>query len=116
MRIWRKKTVRYVLDGWRASEHASLTPASFNLTAAIVTVWAAHAAKRRHLSPYAVNPFAVLEVERSPVEGAKPIGPLTPEQERSLLQGLLCTFRTAWRSTASSSSCWRTSARASCIG
>ncbi len=45
-----------------------------------------YAAKRRHLSAYAENPFIVIEVDRMPVEDAKPIVLLTPEQERRFLE------------------------------
>ena len=39
-----------------------------------------YAAKRRHLPPYAENPFAVLEVDRMPVETARRIELLTDDQ------------------------------------
>lgn len=44
------------------------------------------AARRRHLPPYADNPFTVIEVDRIPVEDAKPIELLGAEQERQLLE------------------------------
>ncbi len=44
-----------------------------------------HAAKRRHLPPYADNPFAAIEVDRIPVETARPVELLTPSQERAFL-------------------------------
>ncbi len=43
------------------------------------------AAKRRHLSPYADNPFAALHLDRIPVENSRPVALLTPEQERAFL-------------------------------
>lgn len=46
----------------------------------------AFAAKRRHLSPYADNPFSSLDLDRMPVEDARPIVILSSEQERALLQ------------------------------
>jgi len=46
----------------------------------------AFAAKRRHLSPYAENPFSSLDLDRMPVEDARPIVILSSEQERGLLQ------------------------------
>jgi integrase len=45
-----------------------------------------YAARRRHLSPYAENPFAGLEIERIPIEQARPITLFTAEQERSFLE------------------------------
>lgn len=45
-----------------------------------------YAAKRRHLSAYAENPFIVIEVDRMPVEDSKPIVLLTAEQERQFLE------------------------------
>jgi integrase len=45
-----------------------------------------YAAKRRHLSAYAENPFIVIEVDRMPVEDAKPIVLLTAEQEKQFLE------------------------------
>jgi integrase len=46
----------------------------------------AFAAKRRHLSPYAENPFSSLDLDRMPVEDARPIVILSSEQERALLK------------------------------
>jgi len=45
-----------------------------------------YAGKRRHLPPYAENPFATLEIDRIPVQQARPILLFTSEQERSFLQ------------------------------
>lgn len=45
-----------------------------------------YAAKRRHLSAYAQNPFSIIEVDRMPVEDAKPIVLLTAEQEKQFLE------------------------------
>jgi integrase len=59
------KGVRYVLECCRAL---------FN-----------YAAKRRHLPPYADNPFAAIEVDRIPIETARPVELLTPSQERAFL-------------------------------
>ncbi len=59
------KGVRYVLECCRAL---------FN-----------HAARRRHLPPYVENPFAAVEIDRIPVETARVIELLTPEQERAFL-------------------------------
>ncbi|MDB5306174.1 MAG: hypothetical protein JWO38_376 [Gemmataceae bacterium] len=60
------KGVRYVLECCRAL---------FN-----------YAAKRRHLSPYADNPFSTLEIDRIPVETARVVELLTPNQERTFLE------------------------------
>jgi integrase len=46
----------------------------------------AFAAKRRHLPPYADNPFSALEVDRIPVERARPVVLLTADQERAFLE------------------------------
>jgi len=45
-----------------------------------------YAAKRRHLSAYAENPFMVIEVDRMPVEDSKPIVLLTAEEEKQFLE------------------------------
>lgn len=45
-----------------------------------------YAGKRRHLPPYAENPFAALETDRIPVEHARPVHVFTPEQEAAFLQ------------------------------
>lgn len=45
-----------------------------------------YALKRRHLSPYAENPFSALQIERIPVESARPIALFTSEQERLFLE------------------------------
>lgn len=44
------------------------------------------AARRRHLPPYAENPFRELEIDRIPVEQARPITLLTAKQERAFLE------------------------------
>jgi integrase len=44
-----------------------------------------YAARRRHLPPYTENPFATIEIDRIPVETARPVELLTPEQERAFL-------------------------------
>lgn len=59
------KGVRYVLECCRAL---------FNF-----------AARHRHLSPYAENPFRVLEIDRIPIEEMRPIELFTSEQERAFL-------------------------------
>ncbi len=45
-----------------------------------------YAGKRRHLPPYAENPFSAIEIDRIPVENAKAIVLLTAEQERQFLE------------------------------
>lgn len=45
-----------------------------------------YAARRRHLPPYAENPFTAIEVDRIPIEQSKPIVLLTPEQEVNFLE------------------------------
>jgi integrase len=45
-----------------------------------------YAARRRHLSPYAENPFSVLEIERIPVQEVRPVILLSAEQEQAFLQ------------------------------
>jgi hypothetical protein len=42
----------------------------------------AYAARRRHLSAYAENPFTQIGIDQVPVEQARPIILFTPEQER----------------------------------
>ena len=44
------------------------------------------AIKRRHLPPYASNPFHVLEIDRIPIEQARPITLFTAEQERAFFE------------------------------
>lgn len=45
-----------------------------------------YAARRRHLSPYAENPFATLEIERVPIGVSRPITLFSPTQERAFLE------------------------------
>ncbi len=45
-----------------------------------------YASKHRHLSPYAENPFGGVGISRMPVEDAKPIRLLTPDEERRFLE------------------------------
>jgi integrase len=45
-----------------------------------------HAARRRHLPPYSENPFSVIEIDRIPVETARSIVLLTPDQEKAFLK------------------------------
>jgi integrase len=44
------------------------------------------AAKHRHLSPYAENPFHALGIDRIPVERARPVELFTRDQERAFLE------------------------------
>ena len=60
-RLLRDKGIVFVLESCRAM---------FN-----------YAAKHRHLPPYHENPFAQIDIERIPIEDAKPIEPFTPKQE-----------------------------------
>jgi integrase len=46
----------------------------------------AFAARRRHLPPYADNPFAALEVDRIPIDRARPVHIFTADQERVFLE------------------------------
>lgn len=45
-----------------------------------------YAAKRRHLPPYAENPFSAMEIERIPIQETRPIALFTEEQERRFLE------------------------------
>ncbi len=65
-RLLMDKGLRYILECCRAM---------FN-----------YAAKRRHLSPYAENPFRTLEIDRIPIEHARPIELFTPDQEKAFLE------------------------------
>lgn len=44
------------------------------------------AARHRHLSPYADNPFRLLDIDRIPIENSRPITLFTAEQESAFLQ------------------------------
>jgi integrase len=44
------------------------------------------AAKRRHLPPYSENPFTVLEIDRIPVETARPVLLMDARQEEDFLR------------------------------
>lgn len=45
-----------------------------------------YAARQRHLSPYAENPFRMIEVSRIPIEDAKPVTVFNEDQERRFLE------------------------------
>ncbi|WP_417384565.1 tyrosine-type recombinase/integrase [Gimesia sp.] len=45
-----------------------------------------YAIKRRHLSPYAENPFSSLDLDRIPIENAKVISIFSPDQEKKFLE------------------------------
>ena len=45
-----------------------------------------YAQRNRHLSPYAENPFRMIEIGRMPVEDFRPIVIFTEEQERKFLE------------------------------
>jgi integrase len=45
-----------------------------------------YASRHRHLSPYGANPFAAIEIDRMPVEDAKPVVLFTAEQEEQFLR------------------------------
>jgi integrase len=44
------------------------------------------AVKRRHLSPYAENPFAILQLDRIPIEDHRPVVLFSSDQERQFLE------------------------------
>lgn len=44
------------------------------------------AMKRRHLSPYAENPFTAIEIDRIPIDDAKPVTLLSADQEKRFLE------------------------------
>jgi integrase len=45
-----------------------------------------YAAKQRHLSPYAENPFRILDIDRIPLEEVRPITLFTAAQEQTFLE------------------------------
>ena len=45
-----------------------------------------YAMKRRHLSPYAENPFSELDLDRIPIENSKPVVIFTADQEQKFLE------------------------------
>ncbi|MCH9775051.1 MAG: tyrosine-type recombinase/integrase [Planctomycetes bacterium] len=45
-----------------------------------------YAIKRRHLSPYAENPFSALDLDRIPIENSKVISIFSPDQEKAFLE------------------------------
>ncbi|MEX1224046.1 MAG: tyrosine-type recombinase/integrase, partial [Pirellulales bacterium] len=45
-----------------------------------------YAQRHRHLSPYAENPFRMIEIGRIPIEDAKPVIAFDADQERRLLE------------------------------
>lgn len=45
-----------------------------------------YAIKRRHLSPYAENPFSSLDLDRIPIENAKAVSIFSPDQEKTFLE------------------------------
>ncbi len=44
------------------------------------------AMKRRHLSPYAENPFSVIDLDRIPVENRRPISVFSADEERQFFE------------------------------
>ncbi len=44
------------------------------------------AMKRRHLSPYAENPFSVIDLDRIPVENRRPISVFSADEERNFFE------------------------------
>lgn len=65
-RTLRDKGLRYILEVSRSMFH--------------------FAAQRRHLQPYADNPFTALHIEKIPIEDSKPIELFSRDQERDFLQ------------------------------
>jgi len=45
-----------------------------------------YAIKRRHLSPYAENPFSCIDLDRIPIENAKAVSIFSPDQEKAFLE------------------------------
>ncbi len=64
----RDKGLRYILEVCRSMFH--------------------FAARRRHLPPYADNPFTTLQIDKMPTEDSKPIELFNAEQERQFLEAV----------------------------
>lgn len=67
------RTLKVAPNGHQNSAKRSLRDKGIKFILECCRTMFNYAIKRRHLPPYAENPFAVAEIERLPVEDAKPI-------------------------------------------
>jgi integrase len=80
------RTIEVAPNGHRHSEKRRLLDKGVTFIVECCRTLFMYAAKRRHLSAYAENPFTVIDASSIPVEDAKPIVLFTPEQERAFLE------------------------------
>lgn len=79
------RTVEVSPNGHRNSQRRRLMDQGVKYVLHCCATLFNYAAKHRHLPPYSPNPFAALEIDRMPVEDAKPILLFDAEQERRFL-------------------------------
>ena len=80
------RSIRVAPNGHENSQKRPLLDKGVRFILATCRSMFAFASKRRHLSPYAENPFGALDLDRIPIENMKPIVILTPEQEQAFLE------------------------------
>ena len=80
------RSIRVAPNGHENSQKRPLLDKGVRFILATCRSMFAFAARRRHLSPYAENPFGALDLDRIPIENMKPIVILTPEQEQAFLE------------------------------
>lgn len=80
------RTVQVAPNGHRNARKRTLMDKGVKYILETCRALFTYACKRRHLSPYAENPFAALELGRIPVEDARPLILFTADQERAFLE------------------------------
>jgi integrase len=80
------RTIQVAPNGHENSQRRPLLDKGIKFILCCCRTMFNYAMKRRHLSPYSENPFSELDVDRIPIENAKPVIIFTPELERRFLE------------------------------
>ena len=80
------RTIQVAPNGHANSEKRSLLDKGIKFILETCRAMFNFAMKRRHLSPYAENPFSVIDLDRIPVEHRRPIVVFSSDEERQFFQ------------------------------
>lgn len=80
------RTLNVAPNGHRNASKRRLRDKGIKFILEICSTLFNYAARRRHLPPYCENPFQTIEINRIPVEDAKPIVVFSADEERRLLE------------------------------
>ncbi|MBN70824.1 MAG: hypothetical protein CME32_16275, partial [Gimesia sp.] len=80
------RTIKVAPNGHENSQKRSLLDKGIKYILQCCRSMFGYAIKRRHLSPYAENPFSCIDLDRIPIENAKAVSIFSPDQEKAFLE------------------------------